>query len=100
MITENKPLTIAQEQKYDITSVLIAKNKMNGEYHSIVNYDILNEDGVVIKQGLLTFTGEKFNTWNTSYRNDKFLYENLIEELNLDTNADDVEEDFQNVIPE
>lgn len=100
MITENKPLTIAQEQKYDITSVLIAKNKMNGEYHSIVNYDILNENNEVIKQGLLNFTGERFNEWNMNYRNDKFLYENLIEELNLDTNADDVEDDFQNVIPE
>lgn len=90
--------TIINTKGYEITNVSLFLNPETNQWSSVVNYSVKDEQDNIVSTGALTYYGEEFNTWNTNWKNDRFLYEELIQKLELDVSAENIEENFENTI--
>ena len=91
----NEPIILTEEQNKSFQTLVIAKNQEN-ELIARITFTISDNNGTIVKDETLTYTGIAFNEFWSNFNSGKYLYEELTKNEIDVTVSDDVESDFIN----
>lgn len=92
----NEPIILTQSQDITVTNVSISK--LQDSWLARVFYTIFGTDGKPIKEDMLSYEGDDFNSWWAQFTSGSFLYSQYIQKKNLAIPLPDkIEDDFKNI---
>lgn len=91
-----QPLILAEAQNKKFQSVTISRDR-DGGLVAVVIFDILcPNSGNKLKEEVLTYTGEEYNTFWANFNTGTYLYQELTKDLEDFELPEDLENDFLN----
>lgn len=92
LIEQEKVVATSQEVTFDSCTIY----NRNGLVADVL-FKVLNENGAVIEEILLTYEGEEFNTWWENFNSGKFLYDDLVTRKSFSVEVpESIEAEFTN----
>lgn len=93
----NEPKIIATTQKIVFQSILIHRDTA-GQLNAQVTFNVLDENGNLVSNEQLRYSGEEFNQFWSDFNSGTYLYQTLAQQKSINPPENNsMEDDFINV---
>lgn len=97
MLTINQPIVLANSHTIEVIGIHISRENYYPHWQAVITLAIRNEKGEDLKQDIIRYQGEDFNTFWINFNSGKFLYDEYVSKNALAlTVPSNVEDDFTN----
>jgi hypothetical protein len=97
-IVINEPIILTESQKKRFQSVTISRLSDDALMAKVIFHVVCPNSGAFIKEEILTYTGEDYNTFWENFNNGAYLYEELTKNLENIELPEGIENEFLNEV--